>query len=216
MAQQTALVTDFDGTISEDDFFTLVAEKYLVPEDLRPWQEYLNGRLTHFTALNRVFAKIHIPEAELREFIGTIALDDAFAKVAACCAEKDIPVYICSAGCDYYINILLKELIKRYQIRLVTNTGRYTPQGGLVMTPPHASPFYDQDVGISKAGVVSYLQENGFSVIFCGDGPPDVTPARLAQTVFAKKYLLAQCRREHIATRPFRSFCDVLAYIKEL
>lgn len=216
MEQRTALVTDFDGTVSADDFFTMIARRYLQPKDLEPWNLYMQGRLSHFEALNAVFAEIRIPEAELIAFVKTIPLDETFAETAAYCAKKHIPAYICSAGCDYYINILLGGLIKRCGINLITNSGCYSPQTGLVMTAPRESLFYDAKVGVSKAGVVSHLQSQGFAVVFCGDGPPDVRPARIAQTVFAKKYLLDKCREENIITRPFHSFGDVLAYLKEV
>ncbi len=216
MEQKTALVTDFDGTVSADDFFTMIARRYLTPKDLEPWNLYMKGQISHFEALNAVFAKIRIPETELIEFVKTIPLDESFAETAVYCAEKRIPVYICSAGCDYYINILLGRLIECCHINLITNSGIYSPQTGLVMSAPHGSLFYDKNVGISKAGVVSYLQSRGTAVVFCGDGPPDVCPARIAQTVFAKKYLLDKCREENIITRPFHSFRDVLTYLREL
>lgn len=216
MKQRTALVTDFDGTVSDNDFFTLVAEKYLSSADLAPWTRYMNGSLSHFEALNEVFAKIHIPQAELTKFIKSIPVDPFFADTAAYCDKHNIPLYICSAGCDYYINISIGELIEKNHINLVTNHGEYSQQTGLVMQAPRDSLFYDKDVGISKAGVVKYLQSRGFSVAFCGDGPPDVRPARTAQTVFAKKYLLDKCREENIITKPFNSFRDVLTYLKEV
>lgn len=216
MKQCTALVTDFDGTVSDDDFFTLVAEKYLTPADLAPWSRYMNGSLSHFEALSEVFAKIRVSEAELAEFIQSIPIDPAFADTAEYCCRRNIPLYICSAGCDYYINILIGKLIKENHINLVANHGEYSPRTGLIMQAPRDSLFYDKNVGISKAGVVRHLQSQGFSVVFCGDGPPDVRPARIAQTVFARKYLLDKCREENIITQPFNSFRDVLTYLKEV
>ena len=52
MAEQWALVSDFDGTVSADDFFTLAAGRYFTDEMLEPWREYLSGRKKHFDALN--------------------------------------------------------------------------------------------------------------------------------------------------------------------
>lgn len=216
MRQPIALVTDFDGTITDDDFFTLVAKKYLSPFDLAPWNDYMNGNLSHFDALNKVFAKISIPEQELITFIKTIALDSSFAKTAIYCYQKEIPLYICSAGCDYYINLLIGKLIKQTHINLITNKGEYTPQTGLIMQAPCDSIFYDEYVGISKSGVVKYLQDQGYEVIFCGDGPPDVAPAKIAQTVFAKKYLRDKCLEYNISIHKFNSFTDVLTYLKEI
>ena len=58
MAEQWALVSDFDGTVSADDFFTLAAGRYFTDEMLEPWREYLSGRKKHFDALNEMFGRL--------------------------------------------------------------------------------------------------------------------------------------------------------------
>ena len=214
MQNKLALVTDFDGTISDDDFFDLVAKKYLSPKSLEPWSLYLEGKISHLEALKQVFAQIKIPEKELKIFIRNIKIDKNFVKVAQYCSQHKIPVYMCSAGCDYYIKISLGSVIDKYDIHLITNHGEYNPQTGLIMIPPENSPFYDKNVGISKAGVVSYLQKQGFKVVLCGDGPPDFAPAQIADTIFAKKFLLKKCVAAKIKTQPFHDFKDELNYLK--
>ena len=54
------LITDFDGTIIKKDFFWYIIEKLMTEEDALPWKDYQAGKITHFEALNRIFAKIHI------------------------------------------------------------------------------------------------------------------------------------------------------------
>lgn len=216
MQNKLALVTDFDGTISGDDFFDLIVNKYLTPDALEPWHLYLQGKMTHIEALGRVFAQIRIPEKELLAFIDRIPVDGAFFDTARYCKERKIPLYICSAGCDYYIKRILGDALEKYDICLVTNHGEYSPADGLKLIPPRNSPFYDKDVGISKAEVVRFLQERGYKTVLCGDGPPDVAPARIADAVFAKKFLLKKCREANIITQPFNTFGDVLSYLKEV
>ena len=84
MQNKLALVTDFDGTISNDDFFDLVADTYLSPDALEPWQLYLQGKLSHIEALAEVFAQIRIPEKELLAFIDEIPVDDARELMTLC------------------------------------------------------------------------------------------------------------------------------------
>ena len=81
---------------------------------------------------------------------------------------------------------------------------------------PEDHPCYDDNIGVSKAAVVKNLKERGFRVVFAGDGPPDILPAREADVVFAKKRLLDLCRRENIKTEPFTDFRDVCRFIKEI
>lgn len=212
---QLALVTDFDGTISDDDFFWYVAERYLDKSAMQPWESYLRGEISHLEALNRIFACIRLPEQELLHFIDTIRIDPDFPRVAEYCFQKDIPVYIDSAGCDYYISRLIGRLIEKYNLQLVTNHGVYSPDCGLKMIPPVQSIFYDPETGISKAAVVKYLRERGCKVILAGDGLPDFPPAQIADVVFAKKTLQDECRAAGIKTEPFSGFADILNYLQE-
>lgn len=217
MKKQTALVSDFDGTISPEDFFWYVANHYLDDKALEPWQRYLAGKLSHIEALNAIFAKICLPQTELDAFIKTIPIDPAFSKTALFCFEKHIPFYICSAGCDYYINLIIGDLIKKYNIQLVTNHGVYSQTTGLQMIPPaQDSFFYDQKVGISKASVVRQLKEQGYFVVFAGDGPPDIAPAQVADVVFAKKILLKKCQELELPTLHFENFDNIYTYLKEI
>ncbi|MFR6464425.1 MAG: hypothetical protein ACLUQJ_02795, partial [Alphaproteobacteria bacterium] len=115
------------------------------------------------------------------------------------------------------INLLIGGLIGKYGVCLVTNHCDYSVETGLVMKRlPEDHPCYDDNIGVSKAAVVKNLKERGFRVVFAGDGPPDILPAREADVVFAKKRLLDLCRRENIKTEPFADFRDVCRFIKEI
>lgn len=219
MNARYALVSDFDGTVSADDFFNLVAYRFFDEQTLAPWREYQAGRKKHFDALNEMFAQLkHLrSEDELREAVFSIPVDPAFASVAELCCRENIPLYICSAGCDYYINLLIGDLLRRYPIRLVTNQCSFSLQEGLVMSkPPLDSPYYDDNTGISKAAVVRRLKNEGYKVIYAGDGRPDLAAAREADVVFARKTLLELCREQHINTVPFPDFNAIYTYLKEV
>ncbi len=180
MAEQWALVSDFDGTVSADDFFTLAAGRYFTDEMLEPWREYLSGRKKHFDALNEMFGRLRgLPD--LPAFVKNIPLDSWFPETVALCHAKKIPVYICSAGCDWYINLLIGGLIGKYGVCLVTNHCDYSVETGLVMKRlPEDHPCYDDNIGVSKAAVVKNLKERGFRVVlpetdrltFCRRGKP--------------------------------------------
>lgn len=217
MAKKIAFVSDFDGTISPEDFFWYVSERYLNEQALAPWQRYLEGRETHLNALNQIFAQIHVPVADFDDFIKTIPYDKDFPKTAVLCREKNIPFYICSAGCDYYINRIIGPVMKAENISLVTNHGVYSEENGLKMIPPPpASPYYDAKVGISKAAVVQKLKNEGYFVVFAGDGPPDVAPAALADVVFAKKILRERCPEHGIDYCKLTDFNDIYRYLSEV
>ncbi len=212
---KTALVSDFDGTISDDDFFNYVCHQYLGQEALIPWQEYLQGKKTHFEALKEIFSSLRVNQKEFDEFICQIPIDEYFFKTAAFCRQKEIPVYICSAGCDYYIQKRLGDKIKNLNLKLITNHGVYNSQTGLIITPlPLNSPFYDPDTGVNKASIVHYLQLQGYKVVYCGDGKPDIPAAIQANIVFARKTLLSQCKQLKIPIMQLENFNQVYHFLK--
>lgn len=214
---RTAFVTDFDGTITFDDFFWLVVEQYFAKDKLEPWNQYLDGKLSHFNALNQIFQSLHITEKELDDFITKINIDEHFLPTVKLCHSKQIPIYITSAGCDYYIKRTIGNIINKYQITLITNKGEYSQETGLQMIPPPTdSLFYNEETGISKTAVVQKLKEEGYRVIFAGDGPPDFAPAKLSDVIFARKHLLKRCQKEGIKTENFQSYKDIYTFIKGL
>lgn len=212
-----AFVSDFDGTITEDDFFTYTTRAYFDEEALAPWREYLAGRKTHFNALKEMFAQIHVDNSDLEKLVDHIYVDKDLDKVWQLCVDKGIELYVCSAGNDYYIRRILGDRLQKYGVTLVTNNGIYNPDTGLVMTaPPQDSPFYDENIGISKYRLVKKLKEEGYFVIFAGDGPPDFEPAKIADVVFARKMLLERAQNEGLKTKKFDGFKDIYDYIEGL
>ncbi len=217
MNKKIAFVSDFDGTITKDDFFNYVVDAYLDDTALSPWQEYRTGKKTQFDALNEIFGKIRVKETELDNLISQIYIDPHVNSVWDLCQDRNIPMYICSAGNDYYIKKLIGEDIKNYNIKLITNTATYSKEDGMQMEPlPLSSPFYDKDVGISKSKIIEKLKSDGYFVIFAGDGPPDVAPAMLSDVVFARKYLLSECQKLSKATQNFDSYKNIYNYIKDM
>lgn len=215
--RKIAFVSDFDGTITEDDFFSYTAAACFDEKALAPWREYRAGRKTHFEALKEMFAQIHVSEGELHALIDRIRVDPDLDSVWRLCRDKGIRLYVCSAGNDYYIRRILGDRLKKYDVTLVANKGAYAPETGLVMTAPDREyPFYDADVGISKYRLVRKLKDEGYFVLFAGDGPPDFEPAKAADVVFARKILLDECRKAGLETKRFDGFKDIGNYIREL
>jgi len=213
--KKVAFISDFDGTISKEDFFNMAIEQLLTPDALKPWQEYLAHKLTHYQALGQIFSKIRIPQAELDKFIAGIEIDPKLTDVLEFCKNHSIPIYICSAGMDYYIYKRIPKEIKKYNITVLSNKGEYSPETGFKLTPPPADyMFYSDNTGISKEKLVESLKAQGFWTIYAGDGIPDIKAAKAADVVFAKSVLLDLCKKENIETQKFDGFEDILRYLQ--
>jgi len=213
--RKTAFISDFDGTISKEDFFNMVVGKLLKPQDLSPWRDYLDKKITHFEALARIFAKVRISQKEMDAFTQSIEIDPFFEETLKLCKKLQIPVYICSAGMDYYIVKRIPRYLKDYKITLIANRGVYGEKTGFRLSPPCPDyQFYKANTGISKEALVSYLKSLGFFTIFAGDGRPDAKAAKEADAVFAKGVLYEICSAENIKTLKFDDFKDIIDYIK--
>jgi 2,3-diketo-5-methylthio-1-phosphopentane phosphatase len=212
--KKTAFISDFDGTITKEDFFQMAADRLLCKEALEPWEEYHAGNLSHLAALNRIFAGIHISLKEMKAFISSIRVDRAFFGVAALCKMRGIPFAICSAGTEYYVKKRIGKYLKKYGIALYSNGGVYSPAEGLrLIAPPRGSPFYDADAGISKAALVESFNKKDFFTVYAGDGRPDIKAARKAGAVFARGLLLELCRKENINVFELKTFKDIKEYL---
>ena len=217
MNKKLALITDFDGTISKKDFFHLVINDLLDnnTDFLTPWNDYLNGKIKHIDALSGIFSQIHLSQSQLDDFISTIEIDKYFYDTVKFCNNQDIPVYICSAGTNYYIKKRIADILNNFDITLVSNDATYSKENGMkLIAPPEDSPFYNSNTGISKENVVKILKQGGYTTIYAGDGKPDFESAKIADIVFAKDLLLSMCNKSNIKTQKFDNFNDILLFIR--
>jgi hypothetical protein len=76
------LISDFDGTVTQYDFFDLVRKRWpFLPED-DPWVNMSQIGLPHFEVLAEIFARIRTGEADLLELADSMELDASFARSA--------------------------------------------------------------------------------------------------------------------------------------
>lgn len=197
------LVSDFDGTVTGEDFFQLVVSHLLTPKDMQPWDEYLEGRLTHLKALQRIFGKIRAPESDVVALLDDMRPDPEFAESLASLRAANWEVVIASNGCDWYIRRILERLGVR--VELHANPGTYPEGGPLIMKAPLESRFYNPEGGVDKAAIVRFHQERGVRVAFAGDGYTDQEAALLVPPPlrFARAALAAVLRTRE---EPFQSF----------
>ncbi|MDR1451997.1 MAG: MtnX-like HAD-IB family phosphatase [Helicobacteraceae bacterium] len=211
-----ALLSDFDGTISDDDFFFYVAERFFDAAALAPWRAYLSGEKSHFDALKEMFGLLRLPQDEFDRFVAGVRIDWRAASVFTLCRDRQIPIFIASAGCDYYIKKLIGDLIEEFHITLLSNRGEYSQSAGLTMIAPNTNDlFYDPLTGISKYKLAKSLKDQGYTLIFAGDGLPDFESARISDVVFARKALLQKCKEANIKTKEFSNFDDIASFLKE-
>lgn len=207
--ERKVLVTDFDGTMTDHDFYQLVLAE-LLPSDVPDhWSDYRAGRITHFEALSRYFAAISADEAAVLRLVDTMGLVPDLAVWIDRLDSSGWDVVVASAGCRWYIDRLLTGAGVKLETH--TNDGDFVFGKGLVMRLPTQSPFFSRTHGIDKAAVVRHAILNHSRVAFAGDGFPDEEAARLvpAELRFARGDLARVLEKANLAFHRFDSWADV-------
>jgi 2,3-diketo-5-methylthio-1-phosphopentane phosphatase len=201
--RRSLLVSDFDGTMTRHDFYQLAARS-LLPADLPDyWGEYRAGRMTHFQALQAIFASIRADLATVTSVALEMELDSKLPQALNRLRQEGWDVVVASAGCAWYIRMLLERA--GVEIPVWSNPGHFEEGRGLLMELPPQGPYFSPDLGTDKAALVREGLAEGKRVAFAGDGFPDVDAARLvvADLRFAHGDLAGVFRSEGL---PFRSY----------
>jgi 2,3-diketo-5-methylthio-1-phosphopentane phosphatase len=209
LAQRDLLVSDFDGTMTRHDFYKLAAES-LLPADMPDyWAMYRDGRLTHFEALQAIFASIKADRAAVDVVVDRMELDPNLTSALARLRAWGWDVIVVSAGCEWYIGILLGKA--GVDLPVFANPGRFEQERGLIMDLPRGHAYYSHSLGIDKAEVVRHGIAEGRRVAFAGDGFPDIDPARLvpASHRFARGDLAQVLSDEGLVYHPFDRWSEI-------
>ena len=86
---RSLLVTDFDGTLTREDFYQLAIRNLLPPDVPDYWGDYREGRLTHFQALQAYFSHIREDESTGRKVIERMQLEPRLAEIKKSLASAD-------------------------------------------------------------------------------------------------------------------------------
>lgn len=214
---QRLFVTDFDGTMAQNDFYHCAVEQLLTPEDLSPWHDYTAGKITHFESLRRIFAKIRASEEELLRVVDSMRFDPRAADAIGRLRKSGWEVKVVSNGCAWYIERLFKQ--HGIEVELHTNPGDFSPEAGLQLRLPRESPFFSEEVGISKAAVVKGAIAGGRyqDVAFAGDGRPDLDPALLvsANHRFARGWLADALAERNESFHAFEVWSEIAGILCE-
>ena len=197
-------VSDYDGTITDKDFYALLAERY-VPEGTPDYfAQYREGRITHFEAMAAYFAFAPPDERQLDELLEASQVDPDFGASAALLQRAGWELLVVSAGSSWYI----ERVLRRAGVAATV----YSNPGGLVLEKPDASsPYHSASVGIDKAAVVRHALHAAGTVAFAGDGLPDLPPALLVRPElrFARGFLADALGQRGEAFRPFSAWSEI-------
>ncbi|MHB1415610.1 MAG: HAD-IB family phosphatase [Chloroflexota bacterium] len=204
----TVVVSDFDGTITEEDVCLALLDLYADDGWQQLEADFEAGRVTLEACLIGQVATFREPRSKLVDYaLEQGRLRQGFGEFVAFCRERGIPFMVASAGLDFYIEaILAREGLGDLDVTCITTSPL---EHHVVLNLPLAG-FKDlRNLGDFKELIVREQQARGKRAVFVGDGSTDFAAARAADVVFARAKLLAYCRREGIDCTPFATFDEV-------
>lgn len=215
---QRILITDFDGTLCQNEFYQLVSERILPADTPNYWSQFVRGELSHLAVLQAYFSAIRAEEEAVLALLKEMKLEPRFEELGKKLVEQGWSIIVASAGCDWYIRKLLEPL--EVPLTLHTNHGRWRGgKHGLEMTPPLESPFYSAEYGIDKAAIVADALQtaDGGRVVFAGDGLTDVAGMLLLPSSFrfARRDCAGELQRRGESFQPFDRWAEVALSLLE-
>ena len=204
------LVSDFDGTMTQHDFYKLAIDRLLPPSVPDYWAQYRAGALTHFEALRSYFAAIRSSEEEVLAVVEQMELDPNLPDAVERLNQAGWKVIVASAGCGWYIQRLLSAA--GVDIEVHANPGRFEAGGGSLMEMPASSAYFSPTLGVDKTHIVRSFRNQSHPVAFAGDGLPDAEPARLVSSEFLALWrgaLADSLRMENLPYRPFHVWSEI-------
>jgi 2,3-diketo-5-methylthio-1-phosphopentane phosphatase len=203
-------VSDYDGTITDKDFYALLAERY-IPEDTPDYfAQYADGRITHFEAMAAYFAFAPTEEQQLEELLEASQADPGLGASAALLRRAGWELLVVSAGSSWYVERVLRRA--GVAATVYSNPGRIEKGRGLVLEKLHpSSPYYSPSIGVDKSAVVRHALHVAEMVAFAGNGRPDLQPALLIRPElrFARGFLADALRQRGEPFRPFSRWSEI-------
>jgi len=209
-----AVLSDFDGTITETDTTATVFNKF-INGDWRIFNEQLDrNEITLEQCMREQFSMIKAPkQAILNESELDAAFRPGFEELVHFCRDNQVPFEIVSAGLDFVIGHLLEVRGLDGMIKVRAARTRFT-RDGIEMD---SIEFHDRNSIDFKEDLLNYYKNKGYFVLFIGDGMSDKGAARSADYVFVIKgsRLVEFCKKEGINHQEISDFQEVIARIKD-
>ena len=201
-------ITDFDGTITAQDFFQQILYRY---EHNKIFDK---NKKNGFELLLDVFQGANLNEKEFEEEVKHIPLDPNFAGFCKYVKSLGGDVLILSAGSKYYIEKKLEfEGIKGVEI--LANGGIFE-NGKFKFVKSEQEMFYDEEFGINKKSAVLHYKAKYKKIAYAGDTYVDFEACKASDLIFAKGKLAKILNIFNINFNIFQDFSDIVRVLSSL
>ena len=204
---KTIIQSDFDGTITPEDVSFMILDTFGSKDWRQGLEDYKNGKITVADFNTQAFSTVKADEQTLVNFVRQHSqVRPGFKELLDFCRRHDIGFVIVSNGLDFYIKTVL-DTIGVNGIDIHAATTRFTPEGiDARYLGPDGTRLNDK----FKDAYLRYFLEKGYRVIYAGNGPSDLSPARDCCHIFATDNLLDSCQDMNLVHTPFEDLNEVV------
>jgi 2-hydroxy-3-keto-5-methylthiopentenyl-1-phosphate phosphatase len=209
----TVVQCDFDGTITHDDVAFVMLAAHAKGDWRKVHDDYEAARITVGRFNQAAFDLVRATRRELLASMeGKVAIRAGFAALVDCCRRRGFRLVVVSNGLEFYIRHILGGL-GFPEIEVHAAQARFH---GRRVSVQYVGPDGTTLDDAFKEAYVSLFRDQGYRVIYVGNGASDYFPAKKAHRVFATATLLRTCEKAHLECIPFDDFNDVARVLETL
>lgn len=210
---RTLFQCDFDGTITEQDASFFLLDAFAQGDWHQVLRQYKRHKISVGEFNTKAFAMVKASKETLLETVmGKVKIRPGFQELVTYCAKRGFRFVIVSNGLAFYIKAILQEIG-------LANTETYAaaawfhPEGiDVKYIGPDGNQLGD---GLKEAYIKLFLQQ-GYRVIYAGNGDSDIYPAKYAHQVFARGELLDYYRQNNLNCQAFADLSDIVEVLNLL
>jgi 2,3-diketo-5-methylthio-1-phosphopentane phosphatase len=204
-ASPTALVLDFDGTITEIDLLDEISQRFGDPRVFQELDESLDaGSLTLQEVITREFAPVRAPLADVVAWVlANARVRAGFGELVQHARARGWDVLVLSSG----FHELIEPVLAREGVDVAVVANRLDPQptGWRVL-------WRDETVcAVCAEACKRRALPVAGRVVYVGDGFSDRCAALASEHVFATRGLAGYLDEQAVPYEPFDTFLDVVA-----
>ena len=211
--KKTLIQCDFDGTITEEDVSFTLLDNFADGNWRERLKDYNAGKITVGRFNTEAFAMVKADRATLvKHALDQVRIRPGFGKFLAYCEHKGIRPYVVSNGLDFYIEEILRAMGAE-SIEFSAARTRFNPEGlDVQYIGPDGTRLEDD----FKGAFTSSFLDQGYRVLYAGNGTSDLRPARRTSHIFATGSLEKHCKRLNIEHTSFTDFNQVIEVLEGL
>ena len=208
-----AVLSDFDGTVTLNDTFENIAEKFAQGDWRAVDDQYVKGEITLEECLRRQGAMVRVSKSQiLHELDHVTRFRPGFDNLTDYCMRNRYPLVLVSAGLDFVIKHFLLRENWSDKVELFAAAAKCSPTGIKFDFPQ----LKDNRSINFKDDTVRYYKTKADTVAYVGDGRWDLHALRNADLRFAIKNseLAELCKEQEIQATTVADFTEVVTFLQ--